>query len=96
MQGWRSVSDREEGQGTRVEVAGWRAPKREVSMASPQTSSYSGTRSTQTRGLSEYFDDAGGCHVAIFGGPAAERMARDYYEALLAGRIPYIDLVGVE
>jgi hypothetical protein len=42
----------------------------------------------------EYFDDDGGCYVAIFGGPAAERRARDYYEALMAGGIPYVDLVG--
>jgi hypothetical protein len=33
----------------------------------------------------EYFDDDGGCYVAIFGGPAAERRARDYYEALMGG-----------
>ena len=26
----------------------------------------------------EYFDDDGGCYVAIFAGPAAEQRARDY------------------
>jgi hypothetical protein len=30
----------------------------------------------------EYFDDDGGCYVAIFAGPAAERRARDYRDAL--------------
>ena len=41
----------------------------------------------------EYFDDDGGCYVAIFAGPAAEQRARDYYKALMAGHIPYVDLV---
>jgi hypothetical protein len=30
----------------------------------------------------EYFDDDGGCYVAIFAGPAAEQRARDYGGAL--------------
>jgi hypothetical protein len=30
----------------------------------------------------EYFDDDGGCYVAIFAGPAAEQRARDYRDAL--------------
>ena len=30
----------------------------------------------------EYFDDDGGCYVAIFAGPAAEQRARDYRNAL--------------
>ena len=33
----------------------------------------------------EYFDDDGGCYVTIFGGPAAERRARDYYNSLKSG-----------
>jgi hypothetical protein len=32
----------------------------------------------------EYFDDDGGCYVAIFAGPAAEQRARDYRDALTA------------
>jgi hypothetical protein len=36
----------------------------------------------------EYFNDDGGCYVAIFGGRAT------ITEALMAGRIPYVDLVG--
>ena len=32
----------------------------------------------------EYFDDDGGCYVAIFAGPAAEQRARDYRDALSA------------
>jgi hypothetical protein len=32
----------------------------------------------------EYFDDDGGCYVAIFAGPAAEQRARDYGAALSA------------
>jgi hypothetical protein len=33
----------------------------------------------------EYFDEDGGCYVTIFAGPAAERRARDYADALKAG-----------
>jgi hypothetical protein len=33
----------------------------------------------------EYSDDDGGCYVTVFAGPAAERRARDYCEALKAG-----------
>jgi hypothetical protein len=40
----------------------------------------------------EYFDEDGGCYVAIFAGPAAERRARDYREALAAGRVARVDL----
>jgi hypothetical protein len=32
----------------------------------------------------EYFDDDGGCYVAIFAGPAAEQRARGYRDALSA------------
>jgi hypothetical protein len=35
----------------------------------------------------EYFDDDGGCYVAIFAGPAAEQRARDYGGALRNGRL---------
>jgi hypothetical protein len=35
----------------------------------------------------EYFDDDGGCYVAIFAGPAAERRARDYFTSLKSGRL---------
>jgi hypothetical protein len=35
----------------------------------------------------ENFDDDGGCYVTIFGGPAAERRARDYYNSLKSGRL---------
>jgi hypothetical protein len=35
----------------------------------------------------EYSDDHGGCSVTIFGGPAAERRARDYYNSLKSGRL---------
>jgi hypothetical protein len=35
----------------------------------------------------EYFDDDGGCYVTIFGGPAAERRARDYFISLKSGRL---------
>ena len=31
----------------------------------------------------EYFDDDGGCYVAIFAGPAAEQRAGDYRDALV-------------
>jgi hypothetical protein len=34
----------------------------------------------------EYFDDDGGCYVTIFAGPAAERRARNYRDAL-SGRL---------
>jgi len=44
----------------------------------------------------EYFDEDGGCYVAIFAGPAAERRARDYREALAAGRVARVDLAGGE
>jgi hypothetical protein len=36
----------------------------------------------------EYFDGDGGCYVAIFAGPAAERRAKDYGDALTTGRLP--------
>ena len=36
----------------------------------------------------EYFDSDGGCYVAIFAGPGAEQRARDYGDALTAGRLP--------
>ena len=36
----------------------------------------------------DYFDDDGGCYVAIFAGPAAERRARDYGDAFTTGRLP--------
>jgi len=32
--------------------------------------------------------------IAIFAGPAAEQRARDYREALAAGRIARVDLAG--
>ena len=35
----------------------------------------------------EYFDDDGGCYVAIFAGPAAEQRARDYGDALTTSRL---------
>jgi|SRR3954469_8813115 hypothetical protein len=35
----------------------------------------------------EYFDDAGGCYVTIFAGPASERRARDYFASLKSGRL---------
>ena len=35
----------------------------------------------------EYFDDDGCCFVIIFGGPDAERRARDYAGALKAGTL---------
>jgi hypothetical protein len=35
----------------------------------------------------EYKDDDGGCYVTIFAGPVAEQRARDYFEALQAGRL---------
>jgi hypothetical protein len=35
----------------------------------------------------EYFDDDGGCYVAIFAGPAGEQRARDYGDALTTGRL---------
>jgi hypothetical protein len=35
----------------------------------------------------EYFDDDGGCYVAIFACPAAERRARDYFISLKSGRL---------
>jgi hypothetical protein len=35
----------------------------------------------------EYFDDDGGCYVAVFGGPKAERRVRDYFDALKFGRL---------
>jgi hypothetical protein len=38
----------------------------------------------------EWQDDDGGCYVTIFSGPAAERRAREYYEALQAKRLPII------
>jgi hypothetical protein len=33
----------------------------------------------------EYFDDDGGCYVAVFAGPGAQRRAQDYADALKAG-----------
>jgi hypothetical protein len=42
----------------------------------------------------EYFDNDGGCYVAIFAGPAADQRARDYREALTAGRVARVDLAG--
>jgi hypothetical protein len=33
----------------------------------------------------EYFDDDGGCYVAVFAGPEAQRRAQDYADALKAG-----------
>ena len=38
----------------------------------------------------EYQDDDGGCYLTIFAGPAAERRARTYYEALQAKLLPTI------
>jgi hypothetical protein len=38
----------------------------------------------------EYQDEDGGGYVTIFAGPAAERRARSYYEALQAKRLPTI------
>jgi hypothetical protein len=38
----------------------------------------------------EYQDEDGGGYVTIFAGPAAERRARTYYEALQAKRLPTI------
>jgi hypothetical protein len=35
----------------------------------------------------EYFDDDGGCYVTIFAGPAAEKRARAYHNALTAGTL---------
>jgi hypothetical protein len=35
----------------------------------------------------EYQDDDGGCYVTIFAGPAAERRARDYFNALKTGAL---------
>jgi hypothetical protein len=35
----------------------------------------------------EYQDDDGACYVTIFAGPAAERRARDYFEALKTGTL---------
>jgi hypothetical protein len=35
----------------------------------------------------EYQDDEGGCYVAIFAGPQAERRARDYHNALRDGTL---------
>jgi hypothetical protein len=40
----------------------------------------------------EYFDEDGGCYVAIFGGPEAERRARDYANALTAGALAAVGL----
>jgi hypothetical protein len=39
----------------------------------------------------EYFDDDGGCYVAIFADPAAERRARDYFASLKSGRLKKSD-----
>jgi hypothetical protein len=36
----------------------------------------------------EYFDDDGGCYVAIFAGPAAEQRARDCGDALTTDKLP--------
>jgi hypothetical protein len=36
----------------------------------------------------EYFDGGGCCYVTIFAGRAAEQRARDYGDALTAGRLP--------
>jgi hypothetical protein len=33
----------------------------------------------------EYFDDDGGCYVAVFAGPEAQRRAQDCADALKAG-----------
>jgi hypothetical protein len=35
----------------------------------------------------EYQDDDGACYVTIFAGPAAERRARDYFNALKTGAL---------
>jgi hypothetical protein len=35
----------------------------------------------------EYFDDDGGCYVTVFGGPEAERRAREYFSALKGGQL---------
>jgi hypothetical protein len=35
----------------------------------------------------EYIDEDGGCYVTIFAGPAAEKRARDYHDALKAGML---------
>jgi len=34
-----------------------------------------------------YFDDDGGCYVAVFGGPEAELRARQYFGALKIGQL---------
>ena len=41
----------------------------------------------------EYFDDDGGCYVAIFAGPAAEQRARDYGDALSEGVLTPISVI---
>jgi hypothetical protein len=38
----------------------------------------------------EYFDSDGGCYVAIFAGPEAEKRARDYFDALRTRRLTTI------
>jgi len=38
----------------------------------------------------EYNDDDGGSYVTIFAGPAAERRARAYFDALKAGTLKVI------
>ena len=38
----------------------------------------------------EYQDDDGACYVTIFAGPAAERRAQDYFNALKGGGIKTI------
>ena len=35
----------------------------------------------------EYFDEGGGCYIAIFAGPGAEQRARDYGDALTGGTL---------
>jgi hypothetical protein len=37
--------------------------------------------------LVEWFDRGGGCYVTTFDGPLAEQRARDYFDALKAGRL---------
>ena len=41
----------------------------------------------------EYFDDDGGCYVAIFAGPAAEQRARDYRDALGARLLAPVSVI---
>jgi hypothetical protein len=43
----------------------------------------------------EYFDDDGGCCVAVFAGPEAERRAREYFADLKSEQLRTIRASGV-